>query len=397
MEKYNSPNYMNKTDLLYRLKPGEELEVKWNELLEYRKQEAVELPLIDQKGKNIFVVLSKELKERIALIDDLAKKNIFEELDEEVKRNVVIDAQTDEAFYSSVIEGAHTTKKRTKQMIENEVKPKNKDEKMVFNNYQALFYILGNIGEAISEEVLLRIYNIVTNETLDKDEIVNKYRLDQNEVRNLEAVIYVPPEAEKVQEMMDSLFEFMSKDDDERIHPILKAVIFHYYFVYVHPFYDGNGRTARALTYMYLLQNGYDFFKYFSISNIISEARGSYYKAIKNSEDYESDVTYFALFYTKMILDSIKKVTGDFKKQYLKKVIYSEIEHRGLSINDRQEKLIDKVIKFDKSFIDAAFYIKLNKVSQETARKDLSDLVEMEIFSKKKVGRKFHYIIKNNQ
>lgn len=129
MDNYNSPLYMNRTDLLYRLKTDKDINVVWAELMEYRKNIGIEIPLIDQKSKNIFFVLTDKLKENIAKIDDLARQNIFEELDEETKMNVMLGAQADEAFYSSVIEGAHTTKKRTKDMIEKKSSPKTRMSK----------------------------------------------------------------------------------------------------------------------------------------------------------------------------------------------------------------------------------------------------------------------------
>lgn len=95
----------------------------------------------------------------------------------------------------------------------------------------------------------------------------------------MEEVIYTPPKADDVQWMMDDLLKFLHSTAVE-IHPILRAVIFHYYFVYIHPFHDGNGRTARALTYMYLIQNGYSFFQYFSISSIVSSVIGLFLFAI---------------------------------------------------------------------------------------------------------------------
>ena len=396
MDNYNSPLYMNRTDLLYRLKTDKDINVVWEELMEYRKNIGIEIPLIDQKSKNIFFVLTDKLKENIAKIDDLARQNIFEELDEETKMNVMLGAQADEAFYSSVIEGAHTTKKRTKDMIEKKEQPKNKDEQMVLNNYNALIYVLEKISNPISEGIILDIYHIITNSTLEIDEVVEKYRTGENEVRNLEEVIYIPPKVENVEGMMNLLIHFIRTESDERIHPILKAIIIHYYFVYIHPFYDGNGRTARALTYMYLIQNGYSFFKYFSISNLIKEARQGYYKSIKNSEDYESDMTYFAIFYTEMILKSIVKVRNDFKREYLKQVIKLDLEKRGVALNKRQEKIIEKTISFGKESIDIEFYRKTNKVTQETARKDLNILVEMRVYLKEKVGKKYQYRLRTN-
>lgn len=395
MNNYNTPRYLNKTDILYRIKTGLNINEVWKEVQDYRKKNSIKLSLLDQEGENLFIVLTEELKKMIVYIDDVANKNLYESASPEMKSQIVLEALIDEAYQSSVIEGAHTTKKKTKKMIEEKLKPKDKSEKMVLNNFYALQYVMENRNEPITESTILDIYNIVTDGTLDSDEKTEKYRTDQNEVLNqLNEVIYTPPLANNVQEMMNSLLSFLHSDNEE-IHPILKAMIFHYYFVYIHPFHDGNGRTARALTYMYLLQKDYTFFKYFSISSMIVEARSSYYKSIKDSEDSESDTTYFALAYSKIIMDSIIKVSGDFIRQFSKEIIFNKINERGLKLNKRQEKAVNFMLRYSKS-IDVNTYIsKINKVSQETGRKDLNDLVEFDLVTKEKTkSNKFEYSIK---
>jgi len=395
MDNYNSPRYLNKTDILYRIKKGFNISEVWKEVQDYRKENGIKLPLLDQQGERLFVVLTEELKELIVEIDDIANKNLFENARVEIKEEIMQDALLDEAYQSSVIEGAHTTKKQTKKMIEENIEPKDKSEKMVLNNYYALKYVMENKNKPITEKTILEIYRIVTEGTLDDEDKSIKYRVDQNEVLNqLNEVIYTPPLDKNIQSMMDGLIKFLYHED-ENIHPILKALIFHYYFVYIHPFHDGNGRTARALTYMYLLQNDYTFFKYFSISSMIVDSRGSYYKSIKDSEDSESDTTYFILVYSKIIMESIKKVTGDFLRQYQKDIILDQIQTRGLSLNKRQEKAINYMLRYSKS-IDINTYInKINKVSQETGRKDLNDLVEFNLVEKIKTkSNKFEYSMK---
>jgi Fic family protein len=145
----------------------------------------------------------------------------------------------------------------------------------------------------------------VTKNTLDHEDQVQKYRNDKVFIfnPNLGEQIYEAPDYQKVQTLMNLLFDFINRDDD--LHPIIKTAIIHFYFVYVHPFFDGNGRTARCLAYMYLLQKGYDAFRYFSVSSLILDERNKYYKAIKDVEDNESDLTYFVMFYNEMILKSV--------------------------------------------------------------------------------------------
>jgi hypothetical protein len=92
-----------------------------------------------------------------------------------------------------------------------------------------------------------------------------------------------------------------------------------------------------------------------------------------------------------MTVKSIKKVSSDFKNQYLLKVIKGKILDRGLELNKRQEKTLEKIIKIGKKNIDIIFYMSQNKVVQETARKDLSELVEMEILLVSKLSKKNVY------
>ena len=389
MENYNTPLYMTKRDFLYRISSSENVNNLWEEVLKFRRKNGIKLCLKDQEKKDFFFSLTEELKKKVVEVDDLSKNNFFEDLSENEKIDIIRLAQEDEAFYSSVIEGAHTTKKRTKELVEKGLEPQNKDEKMVLNNYHALSYIMENIHKNITEELIVEIFKIVTKGTLEEEEF--GYRKNQNFVRNLEVVVYEPPKFEDVSKMMKSLVAFIGDDTDERVHPIVKAFIIHFYFVYIHPFNDGNGRTARALTYMYLLKNGYHFFKFFSISSLLKEFRGNYYKAIKNVEDYDSDLTYFIDFYLDMTVKSIKKVSSDFKNQYLLKVIKGKILDRGLELNKRQEKTLEKIIKIGKKNIDIIFYMSQNKVVQETARKDLSELVEMEILLVSKLSKKNVY------
>lgn len=380
---------MTKRDLLYRVSGEEDFAEVWQQLQISRRENGVKIPLKDQEDKDLFFSLTEELKKKVVAVDDLARNNFFDNLDENEKIDLIRAAQEDEAFYSSVIEGAHTTKKRTKELVEKGLEPKNKDERMVLNNYKALMFILENLHRDIDEDIIIKIYQKVTEGTLDEEEL--GYRNNQNYVRSLNEVVYEPPKYEEVPKLMKDLVKFINDDSEDLLHPLIKALILHFDFVYIHPFNDGNGRTARALTYMYLLKSGYHFFKFFSISSLLKEFRGNYYKAIKNVEDYDSDVTYFIEFYLDMMEKSIKKVSSDFRNQYLLKVIKEKILNRGLELNSRQVKSLEKIIKVNKKNVDIAFYMSLNKVVQETARKDLQELVEMEILQVTKLGKKNVY------
>lgn len=320
------PRYLSQRDIMYRLPSSVPISKFWPELLKARKNIQVELPLLNKDGQNTWFCLIPYLNKKLGEIEEIASLDIFNQIPHKMKNTVIFDALVDEAFNSSVIEGAFSTKKRSKEMITNKETPTNKSEQMISNNHEALVFVLQNIDKPITEDIVLAIYKIVTKDTLDIEDRVLKYRDDAVFIvdPNKAKLIYEGPDYRTVQLLMDSLFDFIKRDDE--LHPISKSAIIHFYFVYVHPFFDGNGRTARCIAYMYLLQNGYDAFKFFSLSSLVKEERNKYYQAIKDVEDNKSDMTYFILFYSNIIFQSIGNILKRLKKELGKTLILSEIK-----------------------------------------------------------------------
>ena len=384
--------YLTRQEVLYRVTPRENMEVFWPQLLEARKKYAVEIPLRDKKGNKFWLAHIQELTESITYVEDSGKHELFAMVQGELADNIILDAILDEAFYSSVIEGAFSTKQRTAELIATKSKPANKSEQMILNNYMALQYVLENLDKPIEEDMILSIYRLVTKNTLETGDMVERYRNGPVYVwdAGLNKAIYEGPEFPNVPSMMNALIEFIH-DDSDGIHPIIKACILHFYFVYIHPFFDGNGRTARAISYMYLLQRGYSFFKFFSISSIVREQKAKYYKAIMDAENPEGDLTYFVLFYTSMVMDSIKLVLGRFEKEFYTKIVQDCMEKLDIALSNRQEKTIDSLMKGKKVFLTVEDYTKRFKVAYETGRSDLNQLVDFGLLTKTKVGKKFVY------
>jgi len=199
--------------------------------------------------------------------------------------------------------------------------------------------------------------------------------------------------------MMDNLISFINEYSN--MNPIVKACIIHYAFVYIHPFNDGNGRTTRAIMNMFLIKSGYEFYKYFPISKILVDRRKQYYKVIKDCEDSEGDITYFIDFYTKLLVDTIDEIKKNYLVQFSNKLIFDALEVKpNIIINKRQEKTLKQMIKStrsrtSKSYIDISEYSKKHSVVQETARKDLNGMVDYGILKKKKIGKKYVYMLED--
>ena len=302
--------YLPRQEIIHRLPVSVSIQQFWPELEKERHKHSQELPLLAQDGKPFWFVLTDSIEKQCDTIAELARRDIaftgpeFDALFQ--------DAVVDEAVYSSVIEGAFTSREQVADFIRQNKQPRNKSEQMVKNNYDALTYVLEHLEDEISEETILQIAKIVTRSAAEVQ--VTAYRDGAVYVTGREGVVYTPPQADAVPEMMRALVEFIQKSE---LHPLLKACIAHFYFVYVHPFGDGNGRTARALSYMMLLQAGYDFFRYFSISGIVAEERGKYYRSMRNVEDSDGDMTYFIDVYSGMLARTVEQMEHHLKYHVL--------------------------------------------------------------------------------
>ncbi|MGI6173397.1 MAG: Fic family protein [Christensenellales bacterium] len=378
--------YLPRKEIVHRLPVSVSINRFWPELEKERRRQSQELPLPDQGGKLFWFVLNGSIEKQCDAIAALARRDIafsgtlFDALME--------DAVLDEAVYSVAIEGAFTSRKQAADLIRQNRQPRNKSEQMVKNNYDALTYVLEHLEDAINEEMILAIAKIVTRGASEVQ--VMGYREGQVYVMGREGVVYTPPKADAVPQMMRSLTEFIQESE---LHPLLKACIAHFYFVYVHPFEDGNGRCARALSYMMLLQAGYDFFRYVSVSNIVAEERNKYYRAMRNVEDSDGDMTYFIDAYSDMLARTVIKMEDHLRYHVFAAQKLKALEEAG-ALNDRQLKGAKWLLEGGGASVTVEAWRKKYKVVTETARRDLLALCDAKVVERKTEGRKavFHVL-----
>ena len=180
-------------------------------------------------------------------------------------------------------------------------------------------------------------------------------------------------------------------DKENFIHPLLKGIIIHFMIGFIHPFTDGNGRTARALFYWYLLKKGYWLTEYLSISKIIQDTKNQYEKAFIYTENDENDLSYFLTYNLRVMeqaFEALKNYIQEKQKNHFKIARFIKIPN----INERQAQLLKLVydnpeIVFNTKEIENRF-----NVSNYTARTDLKGLTELgflEIIPVNKVKRNF--------
>lgn len=378
-----SDRYFTKEETMYRLPMKMDIDAFWEEEMAYRMENANQLPLFSYGGQQYFFVETETFIEAADIITAMARNTS----DTSVFAEAYEDSFIEEAYYSSAIEGAYSTRENAKKLIESGRTPADKHEYMIYNNYQALKFMMEHIDEPISEDLICEIGRILTDDTLDEG-VQAGYRDDSvYVVSQTGKTIYTAPDPQYIKHMMEQLIEFVN---NSKVHPIIKAVISHVYFVTIHPFFDGNGRTARALTYMILIKAGYDFFKMVPISGLLSEERAAYYKSLKASQDTENgyDFTYFAEYYTGLLARTLKSVKNKLQalEQY-KKLLTKLDENKDARALKGAYWMANKQIQT----ITAEKWKQKFSVSFETARKDLFLLEKEGFLVRRKEGRKLFF------
>ncbi len=388
-------NYLNKLEIGYRLPPEIKLEGFWQQLLLLRKAKAEVLPLKDQENRAFWYALPRSLQKKLHEIDSYGRDSLYTMVKKSIEGELLKESLIEEAFYSSVIEGAFSTLKKAKELVNEKRPPADKSEQMILNNYYAMRYILENKDKAISQELILELHKIVTDKTMDDQRFAGRYRDDWVYITDSQGKpIYKPPPAEQVQSLMRELIEWVNIDNEKNfIHPVVKAAILHFYLVYLHPFFDGNGRTARALFYFYLIKNRYEFFRYFSISSIINATRGQYYKSLKEVEDFDSDLTYFIVYIAESVLSAITEIKRRISEHYGREYYLARLKELNIPLNSRQAKFIAKFLLWKEKRITFTRYLDLFGVVYQTARTDLFDLEKKKVLKKEKTGKKFVFTL----
>ncbi len=309
----------------------------------------------------------------------------------EDKNRYLISSIMEEAIASSLLEGAATTREKAKQMLRSQREPRNEAEKMVLNNYLTIRKVLELKNEKLSVDLIRDIHATVTKGTLKNEANEGNFR-SNNEVQVVDSitgeVFYTPPNFELLEKLMEAVCNFANEDNESKfIHPIIRGIILHFLIGYIHPFVDGNGRTARALFYWYLLSRKYWLIEYLSISRILLQAPSQYAKAYLHTEFDDNDLTYFIDFNLKTLKQSLTEL-----QVYINRTVEDRRKVFSLIVNqDFNERQIDIIKDFlrDK---DQTISIKEIEskfgIANQTARTDLLDLVDKGYIRVRTMGRK---------
>lgn len=322
----------------------------------------------------------------------------------EKDRYLVKSLMMEEAITSSQLEGASTTRKIAKEMLETKRLPIDKSEQMIFNNYLLMKKALERKDEELSIDLILELHAIATYKAIDNDATPGALREDNTiAVSNLyNELAHVPPCYSSLKERLLSLCDFANEkhdgpNSDTFIHPLVKAIILHFMIGYIHPFGDGNGRTARAIFYWYMLRSGYWLFEYVSISKLIQEKRSDYDAAFIYTETDEFDLTYFIYHQVDVVMRAVNSLNSHIESKKSEFYQFMEwIEKSPLSKNFKrgQLELLKEAVKQPGRIFTAKQVSVEFDINENTARSYLNGLVDNDLLvaTKGKKGKAIRYV-----
>lgn len=335
--------------------------------LQYRKKHRELLSLHGLQNMAIYMVQTEEIQRHLDSIERLYQKVSSEK---KVKEIILLDA-----FHSATIEGARTTVEDVRRAYE---KPKSKDDKMVVNTIHGMSYAYEN---QITIDNIRKLWEIVTKDVCENERLAGtKFRTGMVYVGSGTSVIHTPARPDVIEGMMGEWFSFA---DTSALNVWLTASILHFYFVYIHPFCDGNGRMARILMQSFLQHKGMDKIKYLPLSRTINNCLSGYYTSLKESELVQKngkcwlDITPFLGYMLNVIEECmLVSMKEDNQLSQNQRLILAKMQKRGKGTE-----------------VSVATAAKILNVSQQTAGRILNELVSMGYLSKIKRERKNIYIL----
>ena len=318
----------------------------------------------------------------------------------ETKNRYYVSSLIQEAFTSSQLEGATTTRLVAKEMIRTGRLPCDKSEQMILNNFAAMKRINRLKDEPLSKELVFEIHRLVTEKTLDGSMAAGRFRKATEKIHVMDIyneVFHYPPPANQLEKRMTAMCDFANgKTPKYFIHPVIRAIILHFWLAYDHPFVDGNGRAARTLFYWLMLRNRYWLFEFVSISQMIVKAPAKYARAFLYTETDDNDLTYFIIYHLNIIQQAIKTLY-EYIERKTRRLQAIENQLRGIIIlNHRQRALISHALRQPHQKYTFKSHQISHNVVYQTARTDLFDLEKRNLLKSQKVGKTWYFTAVSN-
>ena len=373
-------------------------EARWLGLKLRRGSVARALPLISTDGRPLTICLTNTALESLHWIDQHGAAEILVSegvTDPGQRQRYLVSSLMEESITSSQLEGASVTRKVAREMLKTGRSPRDKSERMILNNYRAMSRLRDMALEPLTRDMILELHRILTDGTLDDPGAAGRIqRPGEDRVRVVDAdgqVVHVPPPADELDARLEALVSFANGETPEPfVHPVVRAIVLHFWLAYDHPFEDGNGRTARALSYWAMLRSGYWVFEYLSISSLLVKAPVEYARAFQHTEADDFDGTYFLLHQLHVVRQAVDALIA-----YLHRKTAQTSETlrllRRTSLNHRQVALLTHALRNPDAEYTIRSHATSHGVVNQSARTDLLDLHARGLLERRTAGRAFRF------
>ena len=273
-----------------------------------------------------------------------------------------------------------------------EVMVRRKDRQEVLNYLEALEKIPDFAKNApFTADGFLEVHRVVTRDTLENPEDVGVFRDRQVVVGNMITgeVIFMPPPSENVPWLVDALLEWFNSPEAEEIDPVIVAGVTHYEIARIHPFIDGNGRTAMTMATLTLYKRGFDLKRFFALDDYYDHDRGSYYAALGRVDQTTLDLTGWLEYFTGGVAVSIKEVRD--RVLGLSKDVKFLKERGQIALTERQMRIIEWMM--EKGKITNRDVREIFEISNRAALNEISRLIELKVIKQMGKGRSVHYVL----
>lgn len=358
------------------------------------------IALLDKEGQPFKYWTPDPILRMLHEIDQSASGLIgtSEEVTNPATRNrYLINSLIEESITSSQLEGASTTVEVAKNMLRTGRQANDRSEQMILNNYLAMQFIRESRDKSLTPELVFELHRLVTEDTFDDPRKAGQFRIEADAILIQDAqgnVLHVPPPADELEDRLHLMCEFANnRSADHFLHPVIRAVILHFWVGHDHPFADGNGRTARAIFYWSMLSQGYWLAEYVSISSILKQAPSKYARSFLYSETDANDLTYFLDYQLGVLIRALAEL-----QQYLARKIaevrrIEALLRESVDLNHRQLALLGHAYRHDGAVYTIESHRRSHNIAYQTARTDLFDLASRELLTSRKRGRGYQFAV----
>lgn len=378
-------SYYHWDQLRHRTPPdGWSHEDWWFAIKSRRRQQKREVNLHDKVGRKFSFVLTDRILEACEEISSRASGQVAAAervLTTQGRNQYIVKSLVEEAITSSQLEGASTSRRVAKELLETGRDPSDKSETMIFNNYLAMQHIKETSQDELTPERVLHLHKMLVDGTLDDPKDAGRLETPDHtrvSVWDQDVQVHMPPPAEELPQRLQALCNFANGGEGGYLPPVVRAIIIHFMFGYDHYFADGNGRTARALFYWSMLHEGYWLSEYVTISRILRNAPSKYAVSYLFTEDDESDLTYFIHYQLDVFLRALNDLDAylSAKSQEIQSVRVA-LRAEGVNLTHRQIDTLEWLARDSSHSTTVQSYASKYLIGDQTARNDLNDLTHL--------------------